>query len=471
MCKIIGGSQKCIFVLFLYLTAVFIPQIRAQDKNHTATEFSLTRILFIFDASNSMWGEWQSDKKIHIANRLLSKMIDSLESYPNTQLALRVYGHQFDSKIHNCNDTKLEIPFSYKNHARIKQKLKTIYPKGTTPIAQSLIACEKDFPPVAVNCKNVVVLITDGIEECDGDPCLISRKLQRKGIILKPFIVGIGGDFEADLNCVGDYIDASSEEEFDNAMQVIIDRIFHSTSCQVSLLDESGNPLETNVNMTFEDSYSGKIRYNYIHTMNTKGNPDTLYINPMPEYKITAHTIPPVSVDSIKLTPGRHNIIAIPAPQGNLCVKVVSGHTDRYRQIPIVVRQKDSNKIINVQYLDIVEKYITGKYDLEVLCLPRLNIGNIDISQSTTTQIKIPSPGTAIIQKNKLGNGSLYVIREKKIEWIYNLRDEDIQESILLQPGTYMIVFRPNTSKETKETVNQKFVIRSNMTTSVILPK
>ena len=51
---------------------------------------TLTRILFIFDASNSMWGEWQSDKKIHIANRLLSKMVDSLESYPDVQIALRV---------------------------------------------------------------------------------------------------------------------------------------------------------------------------------------------------------------------------------------------------------------------------------------------------------------------------------------------------------------------------------------------
>lgn len=427
----------------------------------------LTRILFIFDASNSMWGEWQSDKKIHIANRLLSKMVDSLESYPNLQIALRVYGHQVESKLHDCKDTKLEVPFAYNNFSRVKQKLKTLYPKGTTPIAQSLIACEKDFPPTTNNVRNVVILITDGIEECSGDPCAASRALQRKGIILKPFIIGIGGNFEADLQCIGNYIDASGETDFDNALQVIIDQVFHPTTCQVSLLDQSGKATETNVNMTFEDSYSHKIRYNLIHTMNDRGFPDTLLINPMPEYKITVHTIPPVSVDSVKLTPGRHNIIPVSVPQGSLLVKVLSGQNDRYRQIPIVARQADSANIINVQYFDMTEKYLVGTYDLEILCLPRLSLPGVKISQSTTTQIKIPAPGTAIIQKNQLGTGSLYVMRGQRMEWVYNLRDNDVQESILLQPGTYTIVFRSKESTRTLETISQTFVVRSNMTTHI----
>lgn len=462
-----------IFLLLMIILLWLPVNTKAQNgvSGSTASTPTLTRILFIFDASNSMWGEWQSDKKIHIASRLLSKMIDSLENYPNTQLALRVYGHQFEYKLHNCNDTKLEIPFSYNNHARIKQKLKTIYPRGTTPIAQSLQACEKDFPPTTSNVRNVVVLITDGIEECSGDPCSISRALQRKGIILKPFIVGIGGDFSTDLDCIGNYIDATSEKDFDNATQVIIDHIFHPTTCQVSLLDIYGRATETDVNMTFEDSYSHKILYNYIHTMNAKGLPDTLNINPMPEYKVTVHTNPPRCVDSIKLIPGRHNIIALHTPQGKLSVRIASSTTDRYRQIPILVRQKDSSEIVNVQYLDIEDRYIVGKYDIEVLCLPRLQIHNVEINQSQTTQIKIPAPGTAIIQKNKLGNGSLYVMRGNKMEWIYNLRDGDIQESILLQPGTYMVVFRNKDAEHTWQTISQTFSVRSNMTTSVILPK
>ena len=118
-----------------------------------------------------------------------------------------------------------------------------------------------------------------------------------------------------------------------------------------------------------------------------------------------------------------------------------------------------------------VDKYLVGKYDLEILCMPRLIIPQVKISQSTTTQIKIPAPGTAIVQKNMLGTGSLYVMRGQQLEWVYNLRDDDIQESILLQPGTYTLVFRARESNRTVETLSQTFVVRSNMTTTVQIPK
>ena len=53
------------------------------------------------------------------------------------------------------------------------------------------------------------------------------------------------------------------------------------------------------------------------------------------------------------------------------------------------------------------------------------------------------------------------------MEWVYNLRDNDVQESILLQPGTYTIVFRSKESTRTLETISQTFVVRSNMTTHI----
>ena len=177
-------------------------------------------------------------------------MIDSLAEYTNTELALRAFGHQKEYRFYDCSDTKLEVPFMPNNHLKIKQKLKAIYPRGTTPIARSLEAAAKDFPPCQ-HCRNIIILITDGIEECDGDPCAISQELQKKGIILKPFIIGIGQNFKEAFDCVGTYIDASTEEDFSNALQIAIDHIFFSTSCQVNLLDIHNLPTESNVNMTF----------------------------------------------------------------------------------------------------------------------------------------------------------------------------------------------------------------------------
>lgn len=460
-------------LLLLIISSLFISHkdLNAQTtyKKNTETQ-QLTRILFIYDASNSMWGDWQSDKKVNIASRLLSRMIDSLAEYANTELALRVYGHQKEYQLYDCSDTKLEIPFAPDNHIKIKQKLKTIYPKGTTPIAKSLQAAGKDFPDCK-DCRNIIILITDGIEECDGDPCAISQELQKKGIILKPFIIGIGMTFKNAFDCVGTYIDASSEEEFGNALQIVIDQIFFSTSCQVSLLDKNGLPTESDVNMTFYDSHTQKELYNYIHTMNPRGVPDTLYLDPRPSYDIKVHTIPPVGTRNVKLIPGKHTVIPIDAPRGNLLIKPSSAKNNQYEKTPVIVRKAGTHDILNVQYINVPETYIVGKYDLEMLCLPRINVKNVEINQSYTTQIQIPNPGIAVVQKHKPGYGSLYVIRNNKAEWIYNLREDDTQESILLQPGTYRIVFREKYEYQTIKTYSTTFTIRSDANTTVNLTK
>src|SRR5689334_7131217 len=129
--------------------------------------------------------------KMDIAKKLMSETLDSLKEIKNLQLALRLYGHQKKLQPHNCNDTKREVPFAFGNIAKIKNKINSITPSGTTPIAASLEAAGGDFPPCK-DCRNVIILITDGIEECNGDPCAVSLALQKKGIVLKPFVIGVG---------------------------------------------------------------------------------------------------------------------------------------------------------------------------------------------------------------------------------------------------------------------------------------
>ena len=165
-----------------------------------------------------MNGSWESGKKNLIAKKLISETLDSLKGNPNVELALRVYGHQYDYRQGQvCDDSKLEVPFAKYNVDKIKKKLNTIQAKGTTPIAKSLEMAENDFPPCA-DCRNIIILITDGIEECDGDPCAVSRFLQSRGIVLKPFVIGIGLDpnFKKTFECIGNFFDASDEKTFKN---------------------------------------------------------------------------------------------------------------------------------------------------------------------------------------------------------------------------------------------------------------
>ncbi len=429
----------------------------------------LSRILFIFDASQSMLGRWQSDTKFNYAKRIMAELLDSLAGVKNIELGLRLYGHQHQFPPQDCSDTKLEVPFAPGNSNKIKYKLRSIEPRGTTPLAYSLEQSAKDFPPCA-NCRNIVLLITDGIEECGGDPCAVSRMLQKNGIILKPFIIGIGNDFNSAFNCVGTYFDATSERDFRKALNVVISQALNSTTMQVNLLDEAGKPTETDVNMTFYNAISGKIMYNFIHTMNNRGLPDTLIIDPLVTYNIVVHTIPPVKIDSLSIIPGKHTIVGVSASQGFMQLKM-AGSGAASKGLQCLVHPKGKMEILNLQYFGQTGKYITGEYDLQVLTLPRLFIPKVEILQSHTTTIEIPEPGIAVIRKYFNGYGSLYLEDKNLMTWIYELDENQTQETLYLQPGNYRVEFRPKTSRSSIYTVEMKFVIESGKTTEVVLYK
>ncbi|MBN2347691.1 MAG: VWA domain-containing protein [Bacteroidales bacterium] len=419
-----------------------------------------TRILFIFDGSQSMLGLWESDKKINIARKTLISIIDSLEHLKNVQLALRLYGHQFPVPPQNCNDTKLEVPFGPGNASKIRQELRFINPKGTTPIAHSLELGAKDFPPSCENCRNIIILITDGIEACDGDACAVSYELQKQGIVLKPFIIGIGIDegFQETFDCIGHFYNAANEENFNNIMEVVISQALNATTAQVNLLDKNGKPTETNVNMTFYDQVSGKVVYNYIHTMNHRGNPDTLILDHMMTYNMRVHTIPPVDVKNIQLTVGKHTIIAADTPQGTL--KLVSNGGNQYRGLEFIVRQSGKMNTLNMQEINEPENYLTGKYDLEIPVLPRIYINNVEVNQSSVTTIEIPRPGLLTLLKSAAGYGSIYIKTGKTEEWVCNINNNIKNESIVLQPGFYRVVYRAQNAKQTLYTINKNFEIR-----------
>jgi Ca-activated chloride channel family protein len=449
---------------FLVLAiCLYVFQLNCISQNTQPPKYTPpdTRILFIFDASQSMLGMWESDRKINIALKVLTQIVDSLEHLDNVEMALRVYGHQSPVPPQDCSDSRLEVPFGKNNGSKIRQELSFIRPKGTTPIAHSLELGGGDFPPDCNDCRNIIILITDGIEACDGDPCAVSRELQKKGIVLKPFVIGIGIDegFRKTFDCIGYYYNAANEEKFSEIMEVVISQALNSTTAQVNLLDIEGNPTETNVNMTFYDRYSGKIMYNFMHTLNNRGVPDTLIIDHLITYRLRVNTIPPVEVDSFRVFPGKHTIIAADCPQGTLLVDVEGDRL--YRELQFIVRKSGDMKTLNMQEINKEEKYIVGRYDIEIPVLPRLNINNVKIDQSTTTKVTIPRPGILNLIKNTNGFGSIYVRKSAtNEEWVCNLDTKEKNQTLILQPGSYRVVFRAQNAKQVLYTISRKFDIK-----------
>ncbi|MFK5856394.1 MAG: VWA domain-containing protein [Bacteroidota bacterium] len=454
--------------IILLLLIIFTFEIFAQYPEKEKENVKVTRILFVMDASRSMTGKWLGESKYKIARTILSQILDSIKTIDNVEVALRVYGHTKIFPPQNCNDTRLEVPFSKGNIDQIKFRLKQLSPKGTSPIASSLLKSKDDFTPCS-NCRNIVVLITDGIEECGGDICEVSAALQKQGIILKPFIIGIGRDTHEAYDCAGDYYNAADKDQFTRALNIIITKVLSQTSMQVNLLDQYNRPSETNVNMTFINKSSGKVAYNLVHTLNSKGLPDTLNIDHLTQYKVVINTIPPRIIDNVILTEGKHTTISTSCAQGSLLVKL-QGISKADFNPAVIVSAKNYSEALNVQYLNNNVRYISGKYDIDILTLPIIHLENIEIEPDNQTKIEIENPGIATIQKSIKGYGSIYLLDGDRQILVINIGSNSNQtESLYLQPGNYRLVFRSKFVYQSATTIEKEFEIKSEKTTRIKL--
>jgi Ca-activated chloride channel family protein len=125
------------------------------------------------------------------------------------------------------------------------------------------------------------------------------------------------------------------------------------------------------------------------------------------------------------------------------------------------VHKPGEEQTLNVQKINTKEKYLTGNYELEVLTLPRITVRNVKIDQSKTTDVKIPAPGILTINKTFEAYGGIFIIEDKKMKKIYDLRLKDKQETLALQPGKYRIVYRSKSARTIHTTVDKEFEITS----------
>jgi len=427
-------------------------------------------VLFVFDASKSMKTKHGLKTRIQGAKELFYDFLDSLNKQKNIQFALRMYGSVVAYPPGDCKDSKLVVPFAKNNIDIIKTKVAEANPTGITPIEHSLTEAANDFPDTKA--INMIILITDGIEECDGDPCKARQKLMEKGIVFKPFIIGIGLTPEQikTFECVGDYYDFDNSQTLSNINSFISKQTKNKTTLQVNLLDTKSLPSETNVAMTFYDANNNNYRYNYLHTMNGLNRPDTLYLDEYLNYKVVAHTIPPTESKNAALTQGKHNIIPIDAPQGYIELRRPVGVYNFNERVKCIVRKANSDmKTLHVQNINTIEKYITGAYDIEVLTLPRTYLNGVKVVQTQIKLLEIPNAGMLTVRA--LDNGDGCIMKEnKKLEWVCNLNTSTSQ-TYYLQPGNYRIEWRAKNLKGSIYTIEKRFTILSDLETKVELYK
>ena len=416
-----------------------------------------------------MNAKWDTQTRLEAAKELLAQAVDSLKGTPNLEIALRVYGHQspITATYQDCNDTKLEIPFGADNFDKVKSRIKSIEAKGTTPIARSLEAAAEDFPDQ--KSRNIIILITDGLEACDNDPCVIAKKLKDKGVKVTPFVIGLGMDLSylEKFNCIGEYADAETKDAFRNVLNNVVSKALLNTTVQINLNDISKQPKETDVTLFLYESGTKNLKYTFVHTINRFGNPDTLIIDPSIKYDLVVNTLPKIEKKNIVLQRNIHNTITVDAPQGFIKVRYINAA--KQYNLEARIMQNDNPATINVQKVNNTDKYLIGKYDLEILTLPRTNV-QVEVSQSSTIHVDIPAPGIFNYRSFNTLVAQLFVFRENgTVEWVCNFDESFRNGSLFLQPGNYKLVYRPKQLKSSAYTVEKIFRINSNKTTTINL--
>jgi Ca-activated chloride channel homolog len=429
----------------------------------------LTRILFILDASNSMNANWGEQTRIQAAKELMIKAVDSLVGTPNLEIALRVYGHQspITSTYQDCDDTKLEVPFAPDNFTKVRNRIRTILAKGTTPIARSLEAAAGDFPDN--NSRNIIILITDGLEACDNDPCVIAKKLKDKNINVTPFVIGLGLDLSylEQFSCIGSYAEAETKDAFRSVLKSVINKALINTTAQININDIHKKPVETDVTIFLYEAGTSNLKYTFTHTMNRYGNPDTLILDPKYTYDLVVNTTPLIEKKNIEIKKNIHNVISVDGPQG--FIKIRLNHSTRNHYIETRIMKAGEDKTLNVQQINTTDKYLIGKYDVEVLTLPRTRL-TVDVTQSSTTTVDVTAPGLLTYRTSNAVVGQIFVqTNNGKWDWVCNIDSSNLVGNWNLQPGSYRLVYRQKFLQSTAYTIEKDFRINSNKTTSLNL--
>ena len=452
--------KRLALILLLLLTTL------SGSAQKTAASPEKTRVLIILDCSNSMWDRWQSEPKIKVTQKVLLRFLDSIHGISDMEVALRVFGHLNK----DAYGTQLEVPFGPDNIYKLQSKIKTLVPNGGCTAASALTNSLNDFPHDG-KARNIILIITDGMDDCGGNICEVARQVQQSGTVVQTFIIGIGNadDFQHRLDCAGRFSFLPDEELFDESLHEVFFLSDQKARVTLSVTDESHTPYETEVPIVFYDHQTHAAKYATIYHYAIGDTIDTLTVDPLVSYDITLFTKPPVRLPTQQFKASRHNHLPIVAPQGSLRLHFENKRTPF--QIPnysVIVRRHDETDILSQQPLGTSTHYLAGTYDIEVLSTPILRLSNVAVRSGSDTDLQLPLPGQLALNKPQtVTTGSIFVYKDGQLQWVCDLNPDSATERIVLLAGEYQIILKPRNATNYTAVRTARFTIHPAQQTCV----
>lgn len=226
--------------------------------------------ILILDGSGSMWGQIDGVNKIVIAKNVVEGLVRGLPD--NQRLGMVAYGHR---KKGDCTDIQTLADVGADRETVIKQ-IRSISPVGMTPLSKSVehAATALDYTKNAAT----VILVSDGLETCDADPCALARTLEENGLDFTVHVVGfdVTEEERRGLQCIasetgGEFLAADSAAELNDALtQVAMTQapvepsagqgvVMPQTVALKATILKNGPDIQSKLNWVVTDAASGDI--------------------------------------------------------------------------------------------------------------------------------------------------------------------------------------------------------------------
>jgi Ca-activated chloride channel homolog len=158
-------------------------------------------IEIILDSSGSMAKVAQGGKtQMELAKEAIKEFLANAPEEAN--VSLRVYGHKGTGsdadKKNSCSSIEQVYKLKPYNQEEFNKALDQFQPSGWTPVAGALESSKASFEGLdAEKNTNLIYLVSDGIETCDGDPVEVAKSFAGSNVAPIINVIGFNVDAEA----------------------------------------------------------------------------------------------------------------------------------------------------------------------------------------------------------------------------------------------------------------------------------
>jgi hypothetical protein len=226
------------FVAFMSLVVlIFSPgAVQGQEGEDGDSEKSVN-VELILDVSGSMAQQLDTgETRMEAAKQVLRTVVEAIPEREGVNVGLRIYGFVGDSteetKERSCKSSDLVVPLDGVDREALINEVEALEPTGWTPLTLSLQRAEKDFDPAEEDVTNAIVLITDGLETCDGDPCDAAGDIASREAEISTHVIGFAltAEEQDTIACIaeegnGQLFGAGSAAELSEALFSVLEEL------------------------------------------------------------------------------------------------------------------------------------------------------------------------------------------------------------------------------------------------------